>query len=369
MVGSSAFDRTAEIFYPSGPISATAPAFSEFPLPAGESSPQAIAAGPDNALWFTETNAVKIGRVDPTGAISEFSSGLTTSCQPWGIATGPDGNIWFTEAIGDSVTNHHDQVGRVTTGGFISEFVVPGELHVLLGLANGPDGNLYFVENSGGPNFLKRLTTGITPTASDVVLSPSICPVTGCDPRQVVTGPDGNLWVTDGINDQIIRISPSGTTAAFAVTANSRPEGIAVGPEGRIWFTMQDANLIGVIDATGLNYTSYTIPTAGSQPQYIVAGPDGALWFTERNGNKIGRITTSGLDHRIPDPDGQPRSPSVSRRGPTARSGSSSSRPARSAGSSSRPVGLAAVYLPPSRLRASARSGSSPPSLIATNAL
>ena len=71
---------------------------------------------------------------------------------------------------------------------------------------------------------------------------------------------------------------------------------------------MQDANLIGVIDATGLNYTSYTIPTAGSQPQYIVAGPDGALWFTERNGNKIGRITTSGLvtEYPIPTDASQP---------------------------------------------------------------
>jgi virginiamycin B lyase len=35
----------------------------EFAIPTADSSPQVIAAGPDDALWFTEFSANKIGRI------------------------------------------------------------------------------------------------------------------------------------------------------------------------------------------------------------------------------------------------------------------------------------------------------------------
>ena len=41
--------------------------FSEFPVPTANSSPNDIAAGPDGALWFTEAQANKIGRVTISG--------------------------------------------------------------------------------------------------------------------------------------------------------------------------------------------------------------------------------------------------------------------------------------------------------------
>lgn len=40
--------------------------------------------------------------------------------------------------------------------------------------------------------------------------------------------------------------------------------------------------------------TVFTIPTSSSAPDGIALGPDGAMWFTESAGNKIGRITMSG---------------------------------------------------------------------------
>jgi hypothetical protein len=43
----------------------------ELDLPPG-SGPESIALGPDGNLWFTEMAASKIGRITPSGAISEF---------------------------------------------------------------------------------------------------------------------------------------------------------------------------------------------------------------------------------------------------------------------------------------------------------
>jgi streptogramin lyase len=47
-------------------------------------------------LWFTESNAGKIGRVTPSGTITEFATSSSSSYANI-ITTGPDGNLWFTE--------------------------------------------------------------------------------------------------------------------------------------------------------------------------------------------------------------------------------------------------------------------------------
>ena len=61
---------------------------------------------PDGNLWFTEFIANKIGRITPTGTITEFNV-PTSSSDPIGITAGPDGNLWFTERSGN-------KLGRVT---------------------------------------------------------------------------------------------------------------------------------------------------------------------------------------------------------------------------------------------------------------
>ncbi len=56
----------------------------------------AITAGPDGNLWFTERNGNKIGRITTGGVITEFTHSHRNS-RPYDITTGPDGNLWFTE--------------------------------------------------------------------------------------------------------------------------------------------------------------------------------------------------------------------------------------------------------------------------------
>ena len=45
----------------------------EFSIPTAGSNPYDITAGPDGNLWFTEHDANKIGRITPSGAVTEFS--------------------------------------------------------------------------------------------------------------------------------------------------------------------------------------------------------------------------------------------------------------------------------------------------------
>ena len=47
-------------------------------------------------LWFTESWGNKIGRIKPTGTVTEFAI-RTENSRPSGITVGPDGNVWFAE--------------------------------------------------------------------------------------------------------------------------------------------------------------------------------------------------------------------------------------------------------------------------------
>ena len=69
-----------------------------------------------------------------------------------------------------------------------------------------------------------------------------------------------------------------------------QPSGIAVGPDGNLWFLENNGNRVDRITPAGV-ITPYPVPTINAFLEHIVAGPDGNLWFTEGGGNKIGRIT------------------------------------------------------------------------------
>src|SRR5713226_10130556 len=78
------------------PRSITAQAVTEYAIPTAGSAPQGIVTGPDSALWFTESDAGKIGRVTTGGAITEYTVPTGCPCTAL-IAAGPDGALWFTD--------------------------------------------------------------------------------------------------------------------------------------------------------------------------------------------------------------------------------------------------------------------------------
>jgi streptogramin lyase len=90
------------------PPTATAQIITQFDLPTADSFPVGIAAGSDGALWFTQADGNRIGRIDTSGNITQFALPSATSF-PYGIAAGPDGALWFAQAGGN-------RIGRITIG-------------------------------------------------------------------------------------------------------------------------------------------------------------------------------------------------------------------------------------------------------------
>src|SRR5262249_20513604 len=77
----------------------------EFPIPIIDvlsSRPEGITRGPDGNLWFTEADANRIGRITPTGVVTQFSAGITPNSQPAQITARPDGKLWVTQTRGET---------------------------------------------------------------------------------------------------------------------------------------------------------------------------------------------------------------------------------------------------------------------------
>ncbi|MHB1207138.1 MAG: Vgb family protein, partial [Rhodospirillaceae bacterium] len=304
--------------------------FTEYSIPTASAGPFTITTGPDGALWFTETDAGKIGRITTSGTLTEYTLPLYTdplaggsprSSEPACIVSAPDGNLWFDQGAAN-------RFGRITPDGTVTNFPNFGQDLTGKGRAQlrasgtapwpnvaypqcltlGPDGALWVADQGPqldgpiGDGWITRLTTAGTTTRFGVT-NPA-----QSQPSLITLGPDGLLWFTMPIANAIGKITTGGNITIYTLpTANAYPTVITAGPDGALWFTEVQANKIGRITTAG-SVTEYNVPTASSMPYSIVTGPDGALWFTERSGNKLGRITTSGVvtEYAMPTANSQP---------------------------------------------------------------
>jgi virginiamycin B lyase len=280
--------------------------FTPFPIPLANAQPFGIAAGADGNLWFTQARLGhgEIGRITPTGAITEFS---LPSGAPGDITPGPDGNLWFTLDFGTT-----GGIGRISTAGVITEFTLPeGASPNPGGITTGPDGNLWFTD--GGS--VGQITPAGTITEFSLSLDPSV------EAGAITTGPDGNLWIvtsdviqggTTGRPGEpappivwkptaALKVTPSGQVANTYSLAPAIRGSITTGPDGNLWFTgttlggtLAPSDTIGRITTTGV-VTYFNTPTFDGNAAIITAGPDGNLWFTENLAARIGQITPSGV--------------------------------------------------------------------------
>jgi streptogramin lyase len=212
------------------------------------------------------------------GTITEYGTSIVPAIEPAGITRGSDGNLWYADPT-------NDKIGRVTTGGTITQFAIPAGSQALE-ITSGSDGALWFTEQPG--NIGRMTTAGVyTNTFGGGLLA---------GPQGIAAGPDGNLWFAEIGSNSIGRITPAGVITEFTTpTSSSLPLGITAGPDGRMWFTEAAGNKIGAITTTGV-ISEFAIPTAFVFPHGITPGPDGKIWFTEQQTGQIGNVnTTSGL--------------------------------------------------------------------------
>ena len=304
----------------------------EYPLPLGgsASTPFQIIQGPDGNMWFSESFASYIGKIDPSGTVTEYP--LTAGRSSYGLAIGPDGNMWFTEDTFSGAPTNRYTVSKITPSGTLTENVaiLPQYAQELV---YGPDGNLWVADtayvsrvtplggvtnyavpvNSGGPS-VRSLTVGqdgniwfadygqdkfgkININGSGII---EYSPVTaGSGTFRIARGSDGNLWISEYAVDKIGRFSPftPGSVTEFPLPASHSPLGIGAGPDGTMWFNTwaPGGNTVGTMTTAGAILNETVLPTTDGAPDAMFGGnDDGKMWFVERSSGKIARVLAGG---------------------------------------------------------------------------
>jgi len=259
---------------------------------------------PDQAgrVWYGEGEG-DIGEISAGGGVSE-----TVAPGPvQGVTTGPDGATWFTYI---DIANTRDAVGRLAPDGTVSTYplpTVPGVGGNVGELVAAADGFLY-ARLVNEPYAVRISTTGSMtyldlPGRSD----------------DIIRGPDGAAWFSawqnvDGevIKGTIGRLGGSGVTEQHTYLADSfdapeafrgRPDKLAVGADGRIWFTTSalgsSGTYIGAMTRVG-RFTFYKVAGVRENSYAIASGPNGNVW---QLAGQVREIDTSGkvvAEHPLP---------------------------------------------------------------------
>jgi len=156
-----------------------------------------MVAAPDGSTWLLQTGSgtSEVGRISPTGTVSEFPTNPWT---PDAIAVGPDGQIWVTGASSQGNTG---VLSRISPSGQITNFNPNATGYGGASIAGrggdliaSPDGNLWMDECGG--------IGQVSPQGQVAWLLTESCP-TGTSALTV--GPDGNIWAIVG--NQIWRVN------------------------------------------------------------------------------------------------------------------------------------------------------------------
>jgi len=229
-----------------------------------------IAVGADGALWYVTDTANSVGRITTSGAHTVYTI-PTISAAPVGITAGPDNALWFTESASESSTSANS-IAKITTSGTFTEYPINTPNARADFIAAGPDQRLWFAEEDA--EAIGAVTT--SGTFSQYVLPLTHYP----SPIGITAGPDNALWFTEagftGGYSKIGRISTTGTIAEYPFSTSDSPIYIAAGPDGALWFLSGDGNLHR-ITTSGTFSQIVTGPLAAFAG--IASGPNGSLWY------------------------------------------------------------------------------------------
>ena len=239
--------------------------------------------------------------------LTSGGGGVMTFRVNWGDGTPVE--VFSYPASSPSISNHfHFYEDDNPTG-------TSGDLYALsLSLSNNTGvftTNLSVAVTNVPPRLTLAVTSpieiGAPTTLHGLEITEFPMPSSGSYPYGIAVGPDGNLWFTETIANRLGRITTNGVITEFTLPpAAQSVRGIAAGGDGRLWFCAYGSGQIGAMTTNGVT-TLYTIPRAANEPfklpQYITRGSGMGMWYTDL-GYRIGRITSAGVITQVVYPAG-----------------------------------------------------------------
>ncbi len=317
----SRLHRLTRLLAPALLLAAAAPApagavsVAQHPLPGPLSPAVALAAWPGGLALTRDEGTARVVLERVTTSPS-FAVGPPQALEPLALGTGPDGNLWLIggqPVPGAAPDLALEDLGASGAPAVRLRFAAPlGSADWPGAIAAGPDGSLWIA------NMTAEAIERLTPAGQ---LQTYALPRPGA-PTSIAVAPDGSAWFTELAAGAIGEVTPQGAVVERAVGdaggfGSAEPYAIVLGPDGALWFTEQNAGRIGRITTEGA-LQEFPIPAAAGvaagefgapAPKGIAVGPEGDVWFTDPGDESVGRVTPAGAVSEFPIPAPAPASP------------------------------------------------------------
>ena len=177
-------------------------------------------------VWITDFNNHSVWRYDiPTGQFTQYVP-PTPGASPSDVAVDASGIVWFTESGASQIGRLDPATGVITE---IPTSNVPRDITV------ATDGQVWFTSR-----FTPQAVSRLNPATNEI----TVFPVASGGPQGIASSPDGSVWFTLTTKGNIARIANDGVITETKIVKGSEPFGITVDAEGDPWYTMMSANKI-----------------------------------------------------------------------------------------------------------------------------
>ena len=224
-------------------------AYTEYQIPTGGAQPSGLVADQSGVLWFAEsaTGVAAIARMTTSGVFNEYPVALAGS-DPVDVAIAGDNTVWYLD-------NGRNSVGHLTFPGGSPTFVdyaIPSNPAQPATMTLGPDGNLWFTELGIATTLgcqIAKVSVGSNPPTITEYRLPLAQPAPDGDLCLGITSAGGDLWFSEADTGAIGRITTTGVVTEWGIPGNGTTAlFVATGPDANVWFTdgAFDSNVGGV---------------------------------------------------------------------------------------------------------------------------
>jgi virginiamycin B lyase len=259
------------------------------PVPTSSAGVGRIVTAPNGNMWFVERDANKVGRITPSGQITEFPlpAQFPGTSKTEDLDVAPDGNVWVVYESGSRIRKMNGNGVTVLDGELDGSGYPYGEQ-----VRVGRDGTAW-VTMSYDEDFVVRIV-------GNQIYSSANAPA--CEDA-LGEANDGSMWCRTSSGLTHLNGTASGGVAYPVNHYAAYPYAIAAGPVGSIWFgryfdgtifTSPDAGEVGYLNAANGQVRAFNTGDR-TAPSDLVRGPDNNMWFTSIGAAAgIGHISAQG---------------------------------------------------------------------------
>jgi streptogramin lyase len=260
--------------------------FTEYPIPEAGATPATLAFyGPDQ-VWFTDQNpnSPSVWMFNTTShGFRRFLTNATNSGPVFVLADQATKSVWFTDTTAA-------YLGKINVASLqMTKFNAPASYSgpVEIARQNGTS-YLWVTEISG------KIARFDTASNSFQEVTPSV-PLSY--PVGIAADSKGSVWVSEHGGSSIVEYVPSNSTWKKYPTSQANaspgtgPATLAIDGQGRLWFAEHYANRIGQLDPASNSMEEFTVPIPGAYSLLNSLDQTGNFWFAEAYGNSIGMIS------------------------------------------------------------------------------